>query len=200
MNNLQRSEQYPLRRRTVVKQLLDAMPEALVITGLGATAWDVTAAGDSPRQFPLWGAMGGAAMIGLGLALAQPQRRVLVITGDGELLMGLGGLATIAVQSPANLVLAVIDNERYGETGMQLTHSAYGVDFAAIARGAGFERCFSIADDTDWATHLPTLASADGPLLATIKVRAEVLPLVLPPKDGVTLKDRFRAAILPAET
>ena len=136
MNNLQRSEQYPLRRRTVVKQLLDAMPEALVITGLGATAWDVTAAGDSPRQFPLWGAMGGAAMIGLGLALAQPQHRVLVITGDGELLMGLGGLATIAVQSPANLVLAVIDNERYGETGMQLTHSAYGVDFAAIARGA----------------------------------------------------------------
>ena len=86
MNNLQRSEQYPLRRRTVVKQLLDAMPEALVITGLGATAWDVTAAGDSPRQFPLWGAMGGAAMIGLGLALAQPQHRVLVITGDGELL------------------------------------------------------------------------------------------------------------------
>jgi len=199
MHNLQRSEHYPLRRRTVVKQLLDAMPEARVIAGLGATAWDVTAAGDSARYFPLWGAMGGAAMIGLGLALAQAQQRILVITGDGEQLMGLGGLATIAVQSPSNLVIAVIDNERYGETGMQLTHSAYGVDLSAIARAAGIERCFSIADEAALADNLPTLAHAAGPLFATIKVRAEELPLVLPPKDGVTLKDRFRADLLPSD-
>ena len=90
-----------------------------MVAGLGSTAWDVTAAGDRPLNFPLWGAMGGAAMLGLGLALAQPARRVLVMTGDGELLMGLGSLATIAVQRPPNLAIVVFDNERYGETGMQ---------------------------------------------------------------------------------
>ena len=102
--------------------------ELLVVAGLGSTAWDITAAGDSPLSFPMWGAMGQAAMMGLGLALAQPQRRVLVITGDGEMLMGLGSLATIGVQQPANLSIVVIDNERYGETGMQATHTAHGID------------------------------------------------------------------------
>ena len=196
MANPHLSEHYSLRRRNVVKQLLDTMPEALVIAGLGATAWDVTAAGDSARHFPLWGAMGGAAMIGLGLALAQPERRVLVITGDGDQLMGLGALATIAVQNPANLVLVVIDNERYGETGMQLTHTAFGVDMAALARGAGFPTCLDITEPTELERALPELAQSSGPIFANIKVRAEELPLVLPPKDGVILKDRFRTALL----
>ena len=196
MDNIHRSEQYPLRRREVARQLLDTMPDALVIAGLGATAWDVTAASDSARQFPLWGAMGGAAMIGLGLALARPQRRVLVLTGDGEQLMGLGSLATIAVQNSSNFVLAVIDNERYGETGMQVTHTAFGVDLVEIARGAGFPVCLRITDLPELASALPELARAKGPVFASIKVRAEELPLVLPPKDGVTLKDRFRAALL----
>jgi thiamine pyrophosphate-dependent acetolactate synthase large subunit-like protein len=126
-----------MRRREVVKKLLENRGDHLVIAGLGSTAWDITAAGDSPRSFPLWGAMGQAAMMGLGLALAQPHRRVLVITGDGEMLMGLGSLATIGVQQPANLSIVVIDNERYGETGMPPTHTARGVDQAAVARGCG---------------------------------------------------------------
>ena len=107
-----------LRRREVVKDLLKGRKDLLVVAGLGSTAWDITAAGDHDLSFPLWGAMGQAAMIGLGLALAQPKRRVLVITGDGEMLMGIGSLATIGVQQPKNLTVAVIDNERYGETGM----------------------------------------------------------------------------------
>src|SRR5437762_14270373 len=113
-----------MRRREVVKKLLENRGDLLVIAGLGSTAWDITAAGDSPLSFPLWGAMGQAAMMGLGLALAQPKRRVLVITGDGEMLMGVGALATIGVQQPANLTVVVIDNERYGATGMQRTHTA----------------------------------------------------------------------------
>jgi thiamine pyrophosphate-dependent acetolactate synthase large subunit-like protein len=110
-----------LHRRDVVEILLKQRKNLLVVAGLGSTAWDITAVGDSPLSFPLWGAMGQAAMIGLGLALAQPKRRVLVITGDGEMLMGLGSLATIGVQQPQNLSIVVIDNGRYGETGMQAT-------------------------------------------------------------------------------
>src|SRR5205085_1375609 len=118
-----------------------------VVAGLGSTAWDITAAGDSPLSFPLWGAMGQAAMLGLGLALAQPERRVLVVTGDGEMLMGLGGLATIGVQQPANLTVVVIDNERYGETVMQRTHTAWGLDLAAIAAGSRFKHAITATAD-----------------------------------------------------
>src|SRR5690348_15662951 len=127
-----------LHRRAVVQELLKERKDILVVAGLGSTAWDITAAGDSPLSFPLWGAMGQAAMIGLGLALAQPERPVLVITGDGEMLMGLGALATIGAQRPRNLALVVLDNERYGETGMQETHTARGVDLAAVAQACGF--------------------------------------------------------------
>ena len=126
-----------MKRRDVVRLLLKNRKDLLVVAGLGSTAWDITAAGDSPLSFPMWGAMGQAAMIGLGLALAQPKRRVLVITGDGEMLMGLGSLATIGVQQPANLTVVVIDNERYGETGMQETHTAHGIDLNAVARACG---------------------------------------------------------------
>ena len=123
-----------LDRREVVARILAERGDTLVVTGLGSTTWDAAAAGDHPNNFYLWGGMGGAAMVGLGLANAQPGRRVLVITGDGEMLMGLAGLATIGVSGPSNLAVVVIDNERYGETGMQETHTAHGVDLAAVAR------------------------------------------------------------------
>lgn len=191
-----RSENYPLRRRAVVKALLSQRGDMLVVAGLGAPAWDVTAAGDEPLNFPLWGAMGGAVPLGLGLALAQPARRVLVITGDGEMLMGLGSLATVAVQRPPNLAIVVLDNERYGETGMQLTHTAGGVDLAAVAAATGLPLCRTIIDDDELQTALPQIRHDPGPLFFNIKVRAERLPLVLPPKDGAYLKDRFRLALL----
>ena len=127
-----------LQRRDVVKALLSDRGDLLVVAGLGAPAWDVTEAGDHPLNFPLWGGMGGAVMIGLGLALAQPERKVLVITGDGEMLMGLGSLATVGAAQPANLSVVVLDNEVYGETGQQKTHTAHGVDLAATARACGF--------------------------------------------------------------
>src|SRR5262245_61481853 len=126
---------YALDRRQAVAALLEARGDALVVSGLGSTTYDVHAAGDHPANFYLWGAMGGAAMIGLGLALAQPARRVLVITGDGEQLMGLGALATIgSAAKPANLGIAVIDNGSYAETGMQRSHTGYGADLCAVAR------------------------------------------------------------------
>lgn len=192
----EQAEHYPLRRRAIVARLMRQREDALVVTGLGAPAWDATAAGDDPLTFPLWGAMGGAAMIGLGLALAQPRRRVLVITGDGEMLMGIGGLATIAVQAPRNLAIVVLDNERYGETGMQATHTAGPTDLAAMAAGAGLPVARSVFDEETFEDILPLILREQGPVFVTIKVRAEDLPLVLPPKDGAFLKDRFRGALL----
>ena len=185
-----------LHRRDVVKKLLEARKDLLVVAGLGSTSWDITAAGDADLSFPTWGAMGQAAMIGLGLALAQPQRRVLVVTGDGEMLMGLGALATIGVQQPPNLALVVIDNERYGETGMQATHTAHGVDLAAVARGCGFKDSRLIRDEKEVESLRQAVHAGAGPLFAAVKVIDEKLPLVLPPNDGVLLKDRFRRALL----
>jgi thiamine pyrophosphate-dependent acetolactate synthase large subunit-like protein len=185
-----------LHRRGVVARLLHDRGELLVVAGLGSTAWDITAAGDSPLSFPLWGAMGQAAMIGLGLALAQPERPVLVVTGDGEMLMGLGSLATIGVQQPKNLSVVVIDNERYGETGMQATHTAHGVDLARVARACRFKHASTVEDAAAIEQLRAAIHKNDGPLFAAVKVAAEKLPLVLPPLDGVVLKERFRKALL----
>ena len=185
-----------MRRREVVEILLRERKDLLVVAGLGSTAWDITAAGDSPLNFPLWGAMGNAAMFGLGLALAQPARRVLVITGDGEMLMGLGSLATIGVQQPRNLAVVVIDNERYGETGMQATHTAAGVDLARIAAACGFRIARLIRDRAKLNALRSAIHTSPGPLFAQVKVQAEKLPLVLPPRDGALLKSRFRKALL----
>jgi thiamine pyrophosphate-dependent acetolactate synthase large subunit-like protein len=196
VSDLTASERFPLRRRELASSLLAERGDLLVVAGLGSTAWDTTAAGDHPLTFPLWGAMGGAAMLGLGLALAQPERRVLVITGDGELLMGLGSLATIAVQRPANLALVVFDNERYGETGMQATHTAHGVDLAAVAAACGFPITGTLREASEVEAALPAIHTAPGPILYVAKVRAEPLPFALPPKDGAYLKDRFRHALL----
>lgn len=185
-----------LHRRDAVAALLAERGELLVVAGLGSTAWDCAAAGDSALTFPLWGAMGQAAMIGLGLALAQPARRVLAVTGDGEMLMGLGALASIGAQKPGNLTVVVIDNERFGETGMQATHTAHGVDLAGVARACGFGDARTITR----ATELPALRAAiherSGPNFAVVKVRAEKVPLVLPPREGALLKARFRRAVL----
>jgi len=185
-----------MQRRDVVKTLLAERGNALVVAGLGSTAWDCTAAGDSPLTFPMWGAMGTAAMMGLGLALAQPSRRVLVITGDGEMLMGLGSLATVGVQKARNLAIAVIDNERYGETGMQETHTAHGVDLAGVARSCGFARTLLVREPGALEQACRLLHSDAGPALVQIKVRAEKLPLALPPREGALLKARFRRALL----
>ena len=187
-----------MHRREVVKVLLRDRKDLLVVAGLGSTAWDITAAGDSPLNFPLWGAMGNAAMIGLGLALAQPARRVLAITGDGEMLMGLGSLATIGVQQPPNLSVVVIDNERYGETGMQATHTASGVNLAKVALACGFGSARQVRARGELLGLRAMIHGEPGPHFAQIKVLAEKLPLVLPPRDGGLLKTRFRKALLGA--
>jgi thiamine pyrophosphate-dependent acetolactate synthase large subunit-like protein len=187
-----KSESYPLRRREVAKALLADRDDLIVVGGLGSCAWDITDAGDHDLNFPLWGAMGGAAAIGLGLALAKPEYRVLVLTGDGEMLMGMGTLATIALQKPRNLAVVVFDNERYGETGMQQTHTAFGVDLPAVASASGFLSTGMVSNQAELIEALPVILGDPGPIFRSIKVRAESLDFVLPPNDGVVLKDRMR--------
>jgi thiamine pyrophosphate-dependent acetolactate synthase large subunit-like protein len=185
-----------LHRRDVVNELLRTRNDLLVIAGLGTPNWDVSATGDHPNNFPLWGAMGAASMIGLGLALAQPKGRVLVITGDGEMLMSIGALATIAVEKPPNLTIAVLDNERFGETGMQKTHTAAGVDLAAMAAAAGI-RTSRVVRTAAEVTEIRDLAhQGSGPVFAQIKIDPEALGFVMPPADGGILTARFRQSVL----
>ncbi len=166
------------------------------MTGLGAPTWDAAAAGDHPNNFYLWGGMGGAVLTGLGLALAQSKRRVLVITGDGEMLMGLGGLATVAVQKPTNLGICIMDNQRYGETGMQDTHTKFGVDLSAMARGAGIPETAMVYTTKELEEAVTRLYHARGPVFVNVKVTPKAHPMILPLRDGPSIKHRFRDAVL----
>jgi thiamine pyrophosphate-dependent acetolactate synthase large subunit-like protein len=192
-------QQNKLLRREAVARILAKRGDVLVVTGLGSPTYDCAAAGDHALNFYLWGAMGSAATVGLGLALAQPKRRVLVITGDGEMLMGLGALATIAAKQPANLAIAVIDNEHYGETGMQQTHTSAGVDLAAIAGVAGFPNTATVRQMAELESAISMIYNAEGPTLVVLKVSTARDPLVLPSWDGPYMKSRFRHALLGAQ-
>jgi thiamine pyrophosphate-dependent acetolactate synthase large subunit-like protein len=185
-----------LHRRDVTADLLADRGGLLVVAGLGAPSWDITAIGDHDLNFPLWGAMGGAAMVGLGVALAQPDRRVLVVTGDGEQLMGLTALSTIGSAAATNLSIAVLDNERYGETGMQQTNTATGTDLAGVAVACGFTAATTVRTGADVSAAVDLVRNQPGPTMAVFKVSAEVPPQVVPPRDGPHLVQRFRRALL----
>ena len=182
-------------RRAFVSRLLAGTPDALVITGLGSPAYDVFAAGDRDRNYYLWGAMGGACSLGLGLALARPGESVVVITGDGELLMGIGSLGTIAVKRPRNLTIVVLDNGHYGETGMQRSHSSLGTDLVAVAQGFGIEDAFSTGAVEDSDGIARRIKDRAGTAFAQVFIDPDEPPRALPPRDGPYIKNRFRAAL-----
>ena len=184
-----------LNRRDVVSELLEDREELLVVTGLGSPTYDVMAAGDHDRNYYLWGAMGGAALIGLGLALAMPDEKVLVITGDGEMLMALGGLATIAVKRPKNLSIVVLDNGHYGETGMQLSHSGHGVKLEEVAESVEFEWTQRISSMDEVIALRSRVHAADALNFASVVVDTGDEKRVLPSRDGVYIKNRFKTAL-----
>jgi len=183
-------------RRDLTRVLLEDRGGMLVVAGLGAPAWDISAVGDGPQNLPLWGGMGGAAMIGLGLALAQPERTVLVLTGDGEMLMGIGSLATIAHQKPRNLAIIVQDNEHYGETGMQETATRHGTDLVKMAEGAGIARTMRVTAPGEMAALKAAMHANEGPFFAVVKIDPTSLPLALPPREGAILQSRMREHLL----
>jgi thiamine pyrophosphate-dependent acetolactate synthase large subunit-like protein len=185
-----------LDRREVVALLLAKRKDAVVVAGLGNSTYDLAAAGDHDRNFYLWGAMGGAAMIALGVALAQPDVPVVVVTGDGEMLMGMGGLATIALQNPTNLHVVVLDNERYGETGGQTSHTAGVTNLAVIAEGCGIKsvRTISTMDEVERLAEV-LVSSKSGPTYSTIKIDKAEVERVLPYREAAILKDRVRRSL-----
>jgi thiamine pyrophosphate-dependent acetolactate synthase large subunit-like protein len=186
-----------LQRRDFVKQMLAGRSnDLLVACGLGSSTFDVAHAGDNPLNFYLWGAMGSAAMVGLGIALAQPQRRVAVFTGDGEMLMGLGSLATIGVKQPSNLAIIVLDNEHYGETGMQASHTRAGISLVDIALGCRFKRAVNVDKVSEIPLARDIFYSQPGPVLIRARVDTTELDKVLPERDGVILARRFTQQLL----
>ena len=185
-----------IHRRPLVAKLLKNRPDDLLcVSGLGSSTWDLTASGDDPRNFCFIGAMGQAGPFALGLAMAQPDRRVVLFTGDGELLMGLGVLATIANQAPANLAIAVMDNEHYTETGGQPTATKGPTDLEAVAKGCGIATTATVTKDEEFDTLRELLMERAGPVLVNVKVDPEGLPLVFPHSfDGAVAFNRFQDA------
>ena len=185
-----------LDRRAVVKSLLADRNGAIAVGGLGASTYDIAAAGDHDRNFYLWGAMGGAVMIGLGLALAQPKLPVVVITGDGEMLMGLGSLATVGLQKPGNLSIVVLDNEAYGETGGQMSHTASAVNLVGVAQACGIADTSTLetmAEIEAFASSLRDVSA--GPRFASVKIDAANLERVLSNRDGMFVLTRLRGSL-----
>lgn len=181
-----------INRRQFVQELVDLCPEALIVTGLGSPSYDVFAAGDRPQNFYLWGAMGAAAAMGLGVAIAQPDKPVLVITGDGEMLMGLGSLAAVGAKKPKNLTIVVLDNGHYAETGMQRSHTSLGVELTGVASACNFDWTLSVRDSSLVNQLAEKVNAKNSCGLANIFIEAVDYPKALPPRDGTYIKNRFR--------
>lgn len=186
---------HTVSRREFVANLLKQVPDALVVTGLGSPSYDVFAAGDRHENFYLWGAMGGSTSLGLGLALAQPEKKVVVITGDGEQLMGIGSLMSIAVQAPKNLTIVVLDNGHFGETGMQRSHASLGADLVGIAKASGITDAHLITSDEGYAEIAKRINQKSGTSFNQVLITADEPPRALPSRDGVYVKNRFRATL-----
>jgi thiamine pyrophosphate-dependent acetolactate synthase large subunit-like protein len=185
-----------LERRSVVSALLAGRKGAIAIGGLGASTYDIAATGDHDRNFYLWGAMGGAVMIGLGVALAQPELPVVVITGDGEMLMGMGSLATVGLQQPKNLTIVVLDNEVYGETGGQASHTGTNTDLVGVAKACGIKDARSVATMADIKLFAASMQDvAAGPRFASIKIDSANLERVLASRDGTFIVNRIRGSL-----
>jgi phosphonopyruvate decarboxylase len=186
----------PLDRNHAVPALVGDPADFLMIAGLAGTAYELAAiTNDGDNLYALGGAMGAALSMGLGLALAQPKRRVLVATGDGELLMNVSALATIGAMQPANLSILCVDNGHYGETGFQRSHTSLGVDLERLAIGAGIGSTMTVEREVQFAAGARMLRESNGPSFVHVKVSTAD-----PQKDKLSLdaaacRVRFRRAV-----
>jgi thiamine pyrophosphate-dependent acetolactate synthase large subunit-like protein len=184
-----------IARRPFMAELLAQRGQTLVVPGLGSPTWDCCAAGDSPEYLYSWGGMGLAAPTALGIALSQPKRRVLCVTGDGEMLMGIGSLAVIGDQAPGNLAILVLDNETFAETGRQRGLTANRTDIASLAKGFGIANTMTVTEHGMVGELARFLYQAVGPVLAVAKIAVTDDPWRLPEKDGAVIAHRFRVSL-----
>ena len=184
-----------IRRRPFVAALLAERNGALVVPGLGSATWDCSASGDSPEYLYSWGGMGLAVPTALGLALAHPERRVLALTGDGEMLMGIGSLGVVAAQAPTNLAILVLDNQHFGETGRQIGLTSEATDLCKVAEGFGIAHTMTVTEQSATATLAKFLFTKTGPVFAVAKIALSEDPWSLPIKDGAVIAHRMRVAL-----
>ena len=188
---------YTLDRITAVPAVVGNADDFLIIGGLAGTAKDMASlTKDGANYYGLAGAMGAAVSIGLGLALARPDRKVLVATGDGELLMNIGALATVSVLNPPNLRILCVDNGHYGETGYQKSHTCLGVDLEQMAIGAGIKSTCSIEKEADLAKGAKMLRESNGSCFVLLRVKPTDGPKVKRLMDPDASRVRFRLGSL----
>jgi len=191
---------FVLDRVKAVPALIGKHQDFLFVTGLAGTSRDIAAlTGDGAHTYSMAGAMGGACMIGLGLALARRDARVLVVTGDGELLMNVGALATIAVMNPPNLSIVCVDNGHYGETGYQKSHTSLGVDLEKIAAGSGIKRTLTIEKEAEIAAGARLIREGNSASFVLLRVKPTEPPAYKRDLDPANTRSRFRAANLHAK-
>lgn len=186
-------------RTRAIARILSQRQDQLIVTGLGEPCSDVGRLEDRPLNFYIGGAMGMTASVGLGLAIAQPERAVVVVTGDAELMMNVGALATIGVQRPRNLSIIVMDNEEFGETGRQRSHTGLGVDIAGIAKACGIADAITVREEKDLEGIAGRTNAMNGPHLVVVKIRpgkAEGVPFAKGIRSGEIVKATFRQALL----
>ena len=184
-----------IQRRPFVASLLAKRNGALIVPGLGSPTWDCSAAGDSPEYLYSWGGMGLSVATALGIALAQPNRRVLALTGDGEMMMGIGSLGVVAAEAPKNLAILVLDNEKFGETGKQTGLTASRTDLCKVAEGFGIQHTRTVTEQGAVDDLAEYLFKKPGPVFAVAKIAISEDPWNLPVKDGVAIARRFRIAL-----
>ncbi len=184
------------RRAAVARLLAERSPDLLVVAGLGSAIWDVETAGETPLNFYLLGAMGSVVPTALGLAVAQPSKRVVAFTGDSELGMGLYALATVGWRKPRNLTIVCLDNGRFGETGGQVSHTGVNLDLAGVARAAGLTAVHQVADDDGVAALRDVIVKGGGPAFIHLLVRPDMPPVQMPIRNGHVGLARFREALL----
>ena len=190
------SPNFVLDRREALPALIGRHEDFLIVGGLAGAARDVAALTENgPNGYAMGGAMGGACMIGLGLALARPDRRVLVITGDGELLMNISALATIAIMNPANLSIVCVDNGHYGETGYQKSHTSLGTDLEKMAAGAGIKRTCTIEQKADLVAGARLLREGNGTAFVLLRVTTAEPPDYKRIWDPIANRNQFRAGL-----
>jgi phosphonopyruvate decarboxylase len=190
------AHEFVLDRCEAVPALVGRHEDFLIIAGLAGTSRDVAAlTGDGAHIYTLAGAMGAACTMGLGLALARPDKRVLVVTGDGELLMNLGSLATIAVLNPPNLSIVCVDNGHYGETGYQKSHTSLGVDLEKIAAGSGIKRTLAIRQEAEIPVGARLIREGNGTAFVLLRVKPTEPPAYKRNLDPAACRVRFRSAL-----
>ena len=184
-----------MNRFDLTKRLVGRLKnEEAVIGGIGNTNFDLWAAGRRPQNFYMLGSMGLAIPIGLGVALAQPERRTFVLEGDGSLLMQLGSLGTVATTAPKNLAIVVFDNQMYQITGSQKTLTASTVDLVAMAKGAGLKQSEWARDEKDFEALVDRALKGDGPWFIGAKIDG-AKPAGVTERDPAKIRSRFMEGI-----